>query len=54
VHEVAWVDDQLSVEVPPLVTVVGLAVSVTEGAGGVTEMVADCCALPPAPLHDSV
>ncbi len=54
VHEVALVDDQLRVEVLPLVIVLGLAVSVTAGAGVVTEMAADCCALPPAPLQESV
>ncbi len=54
VHEVAWVETQLSVEAAPLVTVLGLAVRVTDGAGVVTEMVADCAALPPAPLQVSV
>jgi hypothetical protein len=54
VHEVALVDDQLSIDVAPLVTVLGVAVRVTDGAGVVTEMVADCAALPPAPLQVSV
>ncbi len=54
VHEVALVDDQLSVDAAPLVTLLGVAVRVTDGAGVVTEMVADCAALPPAPLHVSV
>ncbi len=53
-HEVALVDDQLSIDVAPLVTVLGVAVRVTDGAGVVTEMVADCAALPPAPLQVSV
>ena len=41
VHEVALVADQVSVELPPLATVLGLADRVTTGAGGVTETVAD-------------
>ena len=53
-QEVALVDDQLSVDAVSLLTVLGLAVSVTDGAGVVTEMVADCAALPPAPLQVSV
>ncbi len=54
VHEVALVDDQLSIDAAPLVTVLGVAASVTVGAGVVTEMVADCAALPPGPPHVSV
>ena len=56
VHEVALVVDQETVELPPLVTVLGLAVKLTVGAGvgGVTETVADCVALPPVPLQVSV
>ncbi len=54
VHEIALVEDQLSVAAAPLVTVLGVAVSVTDGAGVATEMVADCAALPPAPLQVSV
>ena len=53
-QEVAFVDDQVSIEVAPLVTVVGLAVKVTAGAGVVTDTVADCAALPPAPVQVSV
>ncbi len=45
---------QVSVAAPPLVTVLGFAVSVTMGSGGVTETVTDCAALPPAPVHISV
>jgi hypothetical protein len=33
VHEVAFVDDQVNVDVPPLATLLGLALSVTLGAG---------------------
>jgi hypothetical protein len=50
-QEVAFVDDQVSVEVAPLFTVVGLAAKVTAGAGVLTDTVADCAALPPAPLQ---
>jgi hypothetical protein len=55
VDEVALVADQLRVELAPLTTVLGLAVTVTVGAGvaGVTETVAVCVALPPAPLQVS-
>jgi hypothetical protein len=54
VQDVALVEDQVRVEVAPLATVLGLAVRVTAGAGVVTDTVADCAALPPAPLQVSV
>jgi len=50
-QEVAFVDVQLKVEVAPLATVLGLALSVTVGAGVVTVTVADCAALPPLPVQ---
>lgn len=53
-QDVALVEDQARVAVRPLWTVLGVAVSVTDGAGCVTETVADCVALPPAPVHASV
>jgi hypothetical protein len=53
VHAVAFVELQLSVEVPPLLTVLGVAVKVTVGAAAETVTVADCVALPPAPVHVS-
>jgi len=54
-HEVALVDDQANVEVAPLVTVLGLALKLTVAVGlGLTEIVADCAALPPAPVQVSV
>jgi hypothetical protein len=53
-HAVAFVEDQDSIEVAPLATVLGLALSVTAGAGAVTVTVADCAALPPAPVQVSV
>jgi hypothetical protein len=54
VQAVALVDDQVNADVAPLFTVVGFAVKVTAGAGVVTETVADCAALPPAPVQVSV
>ncbi len=51
VQEVAWVDDQERVELLPLATVLGLAPRLTVGAGEVTVTVADCAALPPAPVQ---
>jgi hypothetical protein len=54
VQAVAFVDDQVSAEVAPLLIVAGLAVRVTAGAGVVTDTVADCTALPPLPLQVSV
>ena len=41
VHEVALLEDQVSVEPLPLATVLGLAVRLTVGAGAVTETVTD-------------
>jgi hypothetical protein len=54
VQAVALVETQIRVDVPPLATVLGLAVSVTAGAGVVTVTVADCAALPPLPLQVSI
>lgn len=56
VQVVAAVDDQLNVDVPPLATVVGFAVIVTVGTGGValTATVAVCPVEPPGPLQFSV
>jgi hypothetical protein len=51
VQEVALVDDQLSVVLVPLATVLGLALKVTVGAGAVTDTVTDCVALPLVPVH---
>lgn len=53
VQEVALAADQLSVELLPPVTVLGLAAKVTVGAGEVTETVDDCVALPPLPVQVS-
>jgi len=51
VQEVALVDDQDSVELPPFATVLGLALKLTVGAGEDTVTVADCAALPPVPVQ---
>jgi hypothetical protein len=51
VQAVAFVEDHVRVEIAPLLTVLGLALMVTAGAGVVTETVADCVALPPAPVQ---
>jgi hypothetical protein len=51
VHELALVEDQVKVAPLPLATVLGLAAKVTVGAGGVTDTVADCAALPPLPVQ---
>jgi hypothetical protein len=50
-QEVALVEDQVKVEVAPLATVLGLALKATVGAAEVTVIVADCAALPPAPVQ---
>jgi hypothetical protein len=55
VHEVALVEDQVSVEAPPLATLAGVAVSVTVGtAAPVTVTVAERLTLPPTPVQASV
>jgi hypothetical protein len=41
VQEVALVEDQLSVDLPPLATLVGLALNVMLGAGADTDTVVD-------------
>ncbi len=53
-QEVALVEVQDRVEALPLVTVLGLALRATVGAGELTVTVADCAALPPPPVHVSV
>jgi hypothetical protein len=45
--------DQVSVEAPPGLTVLGLAPSVTSGAKPGTVTVADCVAEPPLPVQVS-
>lgn len=51
VQEVAWLDDQVRVELAPLAIVLGLALKLTVGTSEVTVTVADCAALPPAPVQ---
>jgi hypothetical protein len=53
VQAVVLVDDQVSVVVAPLLTVLGAAERLTVGAGVLTDTVADCVALPPAPVQVS-
>jgi hypothetical protein len=48
---VALVADQVSIELLPLATVLGLAARLMVGTGCVTETVADCTALPPVPVQ---
>jgi len=55
VQLVAFVEDQLSVEAAPLLTVPGLALRLTVGLGGAeTLTVTDWLALPPGPPQVSV
>jgi hypothetical protein len=55
VHEVALLEDHVSVEEPPLVIVLGLALKLTVAEGfELTVTVAVCAAVPPAPLQVSV
>ncbi len=53
-QEVAFVVDQLKVELLPLTMELGLAATLTVGAGDVTVTVSDCAALPPTPVQVSV
>ncbi len=56
VQVVAFVADQLSVEMPPLLTALGPTLRVTDGAPGeaATVTVVDWVAVPPVPLHVTV
>jgi hypothetical protein len=51
VQDVALVEDQVKVELPPLATLLGLALSNTLGGAADVVTVADCDAEPPAPVH---
>ena len=46
--------DQLRVDVLPFATVLGLPLKLMVGAACLTDTVADCTAVPPAPVQDSV
>jgi hypothetical protein len=52
-HEVAFFADQVRVVEAPELTVLGLAVSVIEGAKAETVTMADCVAEPPLPVQVS-
>jgi hypothetical protein len=54
VQEVAFVLDQVRVELPPEEMVVGLADSVTVGAGATVTVVLAGDVVPPAPVQVSV
>jgi hypothetical protein len=54
VQELALVDVQVRVALPPLLTVLGLALRVTVGVGVVTVTVTDCDAEPPLPEQVNV
>jgi hypothetical protein len=55
VQEVALVPDHVRVELPPLVTVLGLALMLTVAVGcALTVTVADWVALPPLPVQLNV
>ena len=51
VHAVALVDDQVNDVALPRVIELGFALKLTVGDGDLTETVADCAALPPAPVQ---
>ena len=53
-QEVAFVADHVNVELLPLTMELGLAARLTVGAGAFTVTVADCAALPPAPVQVNV
>jgi hypothetical protein len=53
-HEVALAADQVSVELPPPTTVLGVALRPTVGTGAATDTVADCVASPPKPVQVNV
>ena len=53
VQAVALLEDQVKTALLPLAIVLGLAATATVGAGGVTDTVVDCVALPPVPVQVS-
>jgi hypothetical protein len=53
-QEVAFAADQVSTELLPLITELGLTPRLTVGAGDFTDTDADWDALPPAPIQVSV
>jgi hypothetical protein len=53
-HEVAFVEDHVSVALLPLFKALGPTLRVRVGADALTETVADCAALPPVPVQIKV
>lgn len=53
-QEVAFAADHVNVALLPLFMALGPTLSATVGADAFTETVADCAALPPAPVQVSV
>jgi hypothetical protein len=53
VHEVALVELQVKVEVPPLATVVGFAVNVAVGTGAMVTVADAAVLVPPVPVQVS-
>lgn len=53
-QELAFMEDQVNVELPPLAIALGPTLKLTVGTGAVTETVADCTELPPAPTQVNV
>jgi hypothetical protein len=53
-HDAAFAADQVRVALLPLITELGLELRLTVGADDFTDTVADCAALPPAPLQVNV
>jgi hypothetical protein len=51
VHEVAFVELHVSVDVPPLAMTVGFAVNVTVGAGTTVTVAVATLLVPPVPVH---
>jgi hypothetical protein len=54
VQAVALVEDHVRVDEAPLFTLLGLTKKVIVGAVASTDTLADCVALPPAPVQDNV
>jgi len=54
VQEVALVELQVNVDVPPLATVVGLVVSVAVAAGVIVTVAVAAVLVPPVPVHFNV
>ncbi len=53
-HEDAFADDQVSVELVPLMMLLGAALKVTTGAGALTDTATDWDAVPPSPEQERV